>query len=376
MNYFIKNEIFSILKLIIMETSITNLTVKKTHLPKKYPKESELGFGIYFTDHMFVMDYSPETGWVEPTIQPYSSVLIEPGCIVFHYSQAVFDGLKSFLGVDDRIRLFRVKDYFNRFNRSAAGLCIPQFNTDEVIGYLKELLIIDKEWHPSSIGTSIYIRPLIIARDNLLGVRSSKTFSMFIVLSPVGTYYAEGFNPVKILVEEEHSRTAPGGLGDLKTPANYAASLFSAERAKAKGFTQVLWLDAVEKKWVEEVGTTNIFFRIGDELITPPLEGTILPGITRDSIIKIAKREKIKVTERRISIDEVYQAHAKGTLKEVFGSGTAAVVSPVGKLSYKGKMITINNNEIGEWSQFLYDLINSMQYGKSEDEYGWITILD
>ncbi len=359
-----------------MDTNISNLTVKKTNLPKKFPKESELGFGVYFTDHMFVWDYSPETGWVEPTIQPYSSVLVEPGCVVFHYSQAVFDGLKSFLGVDGKVRLFRVKDYFNRFNRSAAGLCIPQFDADEVVEYLKELIIIEKEWHPSSIGTSIYIRPLIVARDNLLGVKSSKTFSMFIVLSPVGAYYAEGFNPVKILVEEEHSRTAPGGLGDLKTPANYAASLFSAERAKSKGFTQVLWLDAVEKKWVEEVGTMNIFFRIGDELITPPLEGTILPGITRDSIIKIAKREKMKVSERRISIDEVYETHKKGTLKEIFGSGTAAVVSPVGKLSYKGEMITINNNEIGEWSQYLYDIITSLQYGKSEDDYGWITIVE
>ncbi len=359
-----------------METNISNLVIKKTNLPKRIPKESELGFGINFTDHMFVMDYVTNIGWTDPVIQPYSSFLIDPGCVVFHYAQAIFDGLKCFLGIDGRVRFFRLKNYFERFNRSAEALCIPQFDADEVISYLKELIELDKEWIPDSFGTALYIRPLIIARDNLLGVRSSKKFTMFIILSPVGTYYAEGFNPVKILVEENRSRTCPGGIGDAKTPANYAASLYAAERAKAKGFTQVLWLDSSEKKYVEEVGTMNIFFRIGDELITPPLEGTILPGITRDSVIKLAKKEKMKISERRISIDEVYKAHDKNQLREIFGTGTAAIISPVGQLSYKGRLISINNNQIGEWSQFFFDTITSYQYGKAEDPFGWISYLE
>lgn len=359
-----------------METKIKNLTIKQTNSPKRIPREDEIGFGKFFTDHIFIMDYDPEHGWHNPTIQPYSSLPIEPGNITFHYGQTVFDGLKCYYGIDGKIRFFRVRDYLQRFRNSAQKMCIPEFDVDELIDYLTELILLDKAWVPKKEGTALYIRPLIIAWDNALGVRSSYTYRMFIILSPVGSYYAEGFNPVKILVEETYSRTAPGGLGSCKTAANYAASLFGAELAKRKGFTQVLWLDACSKKYVEEVGTMNIFFRIDDDLITPPLEGTILPGITRDSIIKIAKKEKMNVCERKISIDEVIESHKDGRLKEVFGSGTAAVISPVGLLSYKNKEYIINDFKVGEWSKYFYDLITGWYYGKSTDPFGWITLVE
>lgn len=359
-----------------METKIKNLSIIKTTSPKSIPSIKDLGFGKHFTDHIFMMDYDPEHGWYNPTIQPYDALPIEPGNITFHYGQTVFDGLKCYYGVDGKIRFFRVKDYLKRFNNSAKAMCIPEFDVDELYDYLRELILIDKDWVPKQEGTSLYIRPLIIAMDNALGVRSSYTYKMLIMLSPVASYYAEGFNPVKILVEETYSRTAPGGLGSCKTAANYAASLYGAELAKKKGYTQVLWLDACMKRYVEEVGTMNIFFRIEDDLITPPLEGTILPGVTRDSIIKIAKRENIRVCERKISIDEVINAHSEGKLLEVFGSGTAAVISPVGLLSYKGKEYVINDFKVGEWSKYFYDLITSWYYGKAADPFGWITILN
>lgn len=358
-----------------METKIKNLTVIKTNIPKIIPKENELGFGKFFTDHVFVMDYDPEHGWHNPTIKPYDALPIEPGNITFHYGQTIFDGLKCYYGVDGKIRFFRVKDYLRRFNNSARGMCIPTFNEEELLEYLTELILIDKDWIPKEIDTALYIRPLIIGMDNALGVRSSNTFKMFIILSPVGPYYAEGFSPVRILVEETYSRTAPGGLGSCKTAANYASSLFGAELAKKKGYTQVLWLDACFKRYVEEVGTMNIFFRIDDKLITPPLEGTILPGITRDSIIKIAQRYQFDVCERKITIDEIIQAHKDGKLQEIFGSGTAAVISPVGLLSYKGNEYNVNNNKVGEWSKYFYDLINSWYYGKADDPFGWVTII-
>lgn len=359
-----------------METKIKNLSIIKTNSPKNIPSIDDLGFGKHFTDHIFIMDYDPEHGWHNPTIQPYDALPIEPGNITFHYGQTVFDGLKCYYGVDGKIRFFRVKDYLKRFNNSAKAMCIPEFDVDELFEYLRELVLIDKDWVPKQEGTSLYIRPLIIGMDNALGVRSSYTYKMFIMLSPVASYYAEGFNPVKILVEETYSRTAPGGLGSCKTAANYAASLYGAELAKKKGYTQVLWLDACMKRYVEEVGTMNIFFRIEDDLITPPLEGTILPGVTRDSIIKIAKKENIRVCERKISIDEVINAHNEGRLIEVFGSGTAAVISPVGLLSYKGKEYVINDYKVGEWSKYFYDLITSWYYGKATDPFGWVTTLE
>lgn len=359
-----------------MEAILDTLVIKKANQTKKIPKDSELGFGIHFTDHLFVMDYSPEEGWHSPTIQPYSSFMFEPSSIVFHYGQAVFEGIKAFMGVDGKVRLFRVEKYLERMKRSCEMLCIPDFNAEEIEAYLKQLILLDKVWIPKSIGTALYIRPLIIARDNALGVRVSNTYTFFIVLNPVGPYYPEGFNPVKILVEETYSRTAPGGLGAAKTAANYAASLYAANKAKHMGYTQVLWLDSVHKKYVEEVGTMNIFFLIGDELITPPLEGTVLSGITRASVIEIAKRENIKIFERKITIDEVFEAHKNGTLKEVFGSGTAAVISPVGHLTYKGETITINNNQTGELSKHLFETITNIQYGIAEDTYNWTKILE
>jgi branched-chain amino acid aminotransferase len=336
------------------------------------PDEDKLGFGQYFTDHMFVMDYQTGKGWYDPRIVPYEQFSLYPAAMVLHYGQAIFEGMKAFKTADNDITIFRTQDYLARFNRSAEIVCIPRIDTDKVYEGLKKLLDVEKRWVPGKLGTSLYIRPFVIATDPYVGVKVSDQYKLFIILSPVGAYYAAGFNPVSIKVEDKYVRAVAGGLGEAKTPANYAASLRAQVEAKKDGFAQVLWLDAVERKYVEEVGTMNIFFKIGGEIITPALNGSILGGITRRTVIETAKDWGLKVTERAISIDEVYDAHAKGQLEEVFGSGTAAVISPVGELSWKGQKIVINNNKTGDFSQKLFDYVTGLQYGKVEDKFGWV----
>ena len=349
-----------------MEIPITKADALKSH-----PDDASLAFGTIFTDHMFNMDYSLEKRWHNPRIEPYQPIELDPSAMVLHYGQAIFEGLKAF-STASSVQMFRPQDNLKRFNRSARTLCIPEIDEVFALTALKKLVNLEIEWVPKSHGTSLYIRPIIIATDPYLGVRASHTYRFFIILSPVGAYYAEGFNPVKIWVTTDHVRAVPGGVGEAKTAGNYAASLYAGEEAVNNGYTQVLWLDGIERKYVEEVGSMNIFFVIDDELITPMLSGSILPGITRDSVIKLAKTWGIKTVERKISINEVMDAHGSGRLKEIFGSGTAAVLSPVGELKYKDKIITVGNGKVGPITLRLFDAITDIQYGKTEDTMGWI----
>ena len=351
------------------------LTVKKAEPGQMKPKpqdESQLGFGDIFTDHMFLMDYETGKGWYDPRIEPYRDLSIDPAAMVLHYGQEIFEGLKAYRGTNGGIYLFRARDNFARLNRSAQRLCMPEVETDFVMEALKKLIEIDQDWVPRTKGTSLYIRPTMIATEPHLGVRPSNTYLFYIIIGPVAAYYKEGLNPVKIWVETEYVRAAPGGTGEAKTSGNYAASLLAAEKAKEKGFTQVLWLDAVERKYVEEVGTMNMFFVIDDEVITAPLTGTILPGITRDSVLHILKDWGAKVSERSLTIDEVISAAENGRLKEAFGTGTAAVISPVGQITYKDKDYVIAGGKMGELSEKLYNEIVALQYGEKEDPYGWV----
>ncbi|MDK9708696.1 MAG: branched-chain amino acid aminotransferase [Desulforhopalus sp.] len=347
------------------------ISVTKAATLKKRPDGSGLGFGTIFTDHMFNMDYNPTDGWHNPRVEPYSPISMDPSTMVLHYGQAIFEGLKAYRTGSGEVQLFRPKDNIKRLNISAHRLCIPQFDEELVLEGLLQLLKIDKDWVPSAPGTSLYIRPTVIAMDAHLGLRSSNTYRLFIILSPVGAYYPEGFNPVKIWVTTEYVRAVRGGVGQAKTAGNYAASLYASDLAKKEGYTQVLWLDGVELKYIEEVGTMNIFFCIGDELITPALNGSILAGVTRDSVIKLAKSWNVKVVERLISIHEVYEAHEKGLLKEVFGSGTAAVISPVGHIKFNGREITVGDGQVGPLSAKLFKGLMDIQYGKAEDQFHW-----
>lgn len=355
-----------------MDIQVDRVTEKEAKLK---PDQDALGFGKYFSDHMLVMCYTEAKGWHDAKIQPYRNFSLDPAAMVLHYGQAIFEGMKAYRAKDGGIYLFRPADNIERMNRSAARLCMPQLPVDEVVVALKELLRLDQDWIPSAKGATLYIRPTMIATEAALGVRSAKEYRFFVILSPVGAYYPEGFNPVKIYVTDKYVRAVPGGVGNIKTAGNYAASIMAAVEAQQAGFTQVLWLDAVERRYIEEVGTMNIFFVIGEELITPPLSGSILPGITRDSVIHLAKEWGLAVMERRISIDEVLAAQEKGSLKEIFGTGTAAVISPVGSLHYKGRDFLINNGKTGVLSQRLFDEIQAIQYGAKEDPYGWVTKL-
>ncbi len=354
---------------------MADIAIKLSENGKSIPTTDELGFGVHFSDHMLVMDYNLEKGWHDTRIEPYGPFQIDPSMMALHYGQAVFEGMKAFRASDGHINLFRARDHFRRFNDSARRVCIPEVDVEELFAGLKKLLKIDNQWVPAAHGTALYIRPFIFATDHFLGVRPSHTYKLMIILSPVGAYYAEGFNPVKIMVEDEYVRAVCGGLGAIKTPGNYAASLLSAVKAQKQGFTQVLWLDAHELKWLEEVGTMNIMVKIDDEVITPPLNGSILPGMTRDSTIKILKNWDVPIVEKQISIDEVMQAGSDGRLQEMFGTGTAAVISPVGSIHYQDKDSIINNGEVGELSQKLFDEITGTQYGTQADVNNWIDIV-
>ena len=351
---------------------MTDIAINLCKSRKQIPNTDELGFGVHFSDHMLVMDYNLEKGWHGTRIEPYGPIQIDPSMMALHYGQAIFEGMKAFRAHDGNINIFRARDHFRRFNDSALRVCIPEVDVEELFAGLEKLLEVDNQWVPSAHGTALYIRPFIFATDEFLGVRPSHTYKLMIILSPVGAYYAEGFNPVKIMVEDKFVRAVRGGIGEIKTPGNYAASLLAAVNAPKKGFTQVLWLDAHELKWLEEVGTMNIMVKIDGEVITPPLNGSILPGLTRDSTIKILNKWNVPVVEKQISIDEVMQAASNGNLQEMFGTGTAAVISPVGSIQYKESNAVINNGEVGELSQRLFDEITGIQYGTQPDDNNWI----
>ena len=341
------------------------------HLKEK-PDESSLGFGKHMTDHMFVMLYVENIGWHDAVIKAYENFSLDPAGMVLHYGQAIFEGLKAYRGKDNKIFLFRPIDNLKRMNMSAARMCMPEIPVDDVFTALKKLIALDKDWVPKAEGATLYIRPTMIATEAGLGVRPATEYIFFIIKSPVGAYYPEGFNPVKIFVTDKYVRAVAGGVGNVKTAGNYAASIMAAVEAQKQGYTQVLWLDAIKRKYIEEVGTMNIFFLIDDELITPPLSGSILPGITRDSVLRLTKDWGLKVSEKRITIDEVLAANEKGSLQEIFGTGTAAVISPVGELNYKGRICTINKGKTGELAQKLFNELHAIQNGYKEDPYDWV----
>ncbi len=352
-----------------------NISITKTTNPKQKPDMNNLGFGTYFTDHMFIMDYTEGKGWHDPRIVPYAPLEMDPASMVLHYGQAIFEGLKAYKANNGQILLFRPDKNMARVNSSNDRLVIPRIDEEFGVQAIKELVNVDSDWIPDAPGTSLYIRPFIIATDPFLGVRPSDTYKFIIILSPVGAYYKEGMNPVKIYVESNYVRAVKGGLGFAKTVANYASSLKAQVEAKHSGYTQVLWLDGIEKKYIEEVGTMNVFFKIDGEIITPSLEGSILPGITRMSTIELLKKSGLKVTERRISIQELYDAHAAGKLDEAFGTGTAAVISPIGEFNWDGNAITVNGGKIGPVALQVYDTITGIQSGEREDTFGWTQIV-
>lgn len=351
------------------------MEIVKTRQSRRDQTDFEnLGFGEVFSDHMLSMEYQ-DREWGSPQIVPYGAIEVFPAICSLHYGQIVFEGLKAFHTRMGAVNVFRPQKYHERMNLSSQRLCIPKIEFDVFMEGLKKLINLDRDWVPRKNGYSLYIRPFIFATDNFLGVKISETYRFIIITSPVGAYYKEGMNPVRLTTPGEYIRAAKGGLGAAKTPANYAATLLPAEEAKKKGFTQVLWLDGVERRYVEEVGTMNLFFLIGDELITPPLEGTILPGVTRDSVIHLAKKWKVKVLERRISIDEVFKTSMEHKLKEVFGTGTAAVISPVGEIHHEDQRIIVNDGKIGPLSQKFYDEITGIQYGEKVDDFGWCYLI-
>lgn len=336
----------------------------------------DLRFGKYFSDHVFISDYT-NGKWDDGQIIPYGPMEIEPACCTLHYSQTIFEGLKAFRDVKGGINIFRPEKNAERMNRSAVRMVIPTYPIETFLEAIVELVKIDHKFVPTERGHSLYIRPVSFGISNFLGVHPSSDYRLMIMTSPVASYYPEGLKPVKILVEDNYVRAAPGGVGFAKTGGNYAASLYAAQKASEKGYAQVLWLDAVTKEFVNEVGAMNIMFVINDELITPPLEyGTILPGVTRDSVLTLARDWGLKVSERNISIHEIKKAADNGNLQEVFGTGTAAVISPVGVLGYKGEDIIINNQEIGPIAKKFYDTITGIQHGEIEDTYKWNLHLD
>ncbi|MBR2179529.1 MAG: branched-chain amino acid aminotransferase [Selenomonadaceae bacterium] len=352
---------------------MAEIRFEKTNNLKAKPDVSKIGFGTHFTDYMFEMDYNEKEGWHDPRIVPYRNIEVSPANTTLHYGQAIFDGLKAYKHGDKPV-IFRAKDHLNRINVSAKILDIPEVPFDVMNEGLKKLIALEKDWIPTGKGQSLYIRPFIFANDPFLGVSVSHNYKFLIILSPVAAYYAHGFAPVKIMVEDQYVRAVRGGLGAAKTPANYAASLHAGLVAHEKGYDQVLWLDGVERKYIEEVGSMNILFKIKGEVITPSpkLQTSILDGITHRTVLEIAKDWGIPAVERKISIDEVMQAYEDGTLEEVFGSGTAAVISPVGSLIYKGKEYVINGGKIGEFAQKMYDYIEGIHMGEVEDKFGYI----
>lgn len=349
------------------------IKVTLTTAPKAKPTdESKLGFGSIFTDHMFLMDYYDDQGWVDPRIVPLSDFSMHPAAMVFHYGQAIFEGTKCYRRADGGLQLFRPADNLARMTRSAQRMCMPALDEETALEGLKQLVKVDADWVPHQDGTSLYIRPTMIAMDAQLGVHAAHHYLFFIILSPVGSYYKEGLKPVSIYVEDEYVRAVRGGTGFTKCAGNYAGSILAGEVAAKKGYSQVLWLDGVEQKYVEEVGSMNMMFAYGDKIVTPALNGSILPGITRNSIITLARQMGYEVEEGRLDINEIFADTKSGKLTEAFGTGTAAVISPVGTLAMKDEKLTVGDGSIGKVSQKLYDTLTGIQYGRLPDDNNWI----
>ncbi|MBU5331914.1 branched-chain amino acid aminotransferase [Anaerocolumna aminovalerica] len=349
-----------------------DIRIERTTTPKELPKaDNPLKFGTIFTDHMFLMNYETGKGWHDARIVPYQSLCLDPSAMVFHYGQEMFEGLKAYKTEEGKTLLFRPNKNIERANQSNRRLCIPEIPEEDFLDALKAIVKTDEAWIPTKPGTSLYIRPFVIATDPYLGVRPSDTYLFIIILSPVGAYYPEGLDPVKIWIEDEYVRAVRGGIGEAKTGGNYVASLKSQVKAHQEGYSQVLWLDGVERKYIEEVGAMNIFFKIDGTVITPQLNGSILPGVTRDSVINLCKAWGLPVEERKISIDEIYEAYKNGKLEEIFGTGTAAVISPVKELRWENHIMQVGDGQIGEYSQKFYDTITGLQLGKIQDTFNW-----
>ena len=348
------------------------IKIIKNENPKAKPDSNSLGFGKYFTDHMFIMDHDYENGWHNARIVPYGNLSLSPASTVLHYGEEIFEGMKAYYTEDGKIQLFRPYENAKRMNNSADRLCLPEIPEEDFVEAIKKLVEMDKDWIPKAKGTSLYIRPFLFGNDETLGVHTVHHSMFVIILSPVGSYYKEGLNPVKILIETEDVRAVRGGTGFAKCGGNYAASSRAGKKAEEKGYSQVLWLDGVERKYIEEVGAMNVMFKINGEVVTPALLGSILPGITRKSCLEILKKEGIKATERLLSLEELTKAVENGTLEEAWGCGTAAVISPIGLIEVNGKKYEINNGKIGPVSQMLYDKITGIQTGKVKDEFNWI----
>lgn len=349
-----------------------SLKIELTKNKKKQPAVDQLGFGNHFTDHMFIMDYDAGKGWHSPRIIPYQPIVLDPAAKVFHYGQTIFEGLKAYKTDDGRVLLFRPQKNIERMNRSNERLSVPELDIEPTIDALKQLIAVDQDWIPNAPSTSLYIRPFVIATQPQLGVAPSTQYQFIIIMSPVGAYYSEGVNPVKIFVESHYVRSVKGGVGEAKTAGNYAAGLKAQELASAKGYSQVLWLDGVHRKYIEEVGSMNVFFKMNGTVYTPALTGSILDGITRNSIIHLLKHWNIPVEERQITIDELYEASRNGELEEAFGTGTAAVISPIGELNWQDQVLVINGGQTGELSKKLYDTLTGIQMGKIADPFGWM----
>ena len=353
------------------------MTIKKTILSDNERKPLfedplKLGFGQTYTDHMFTLEYEADKGWYNPEIKPYQPLMLDPAAKVLHYGQEIFEGQKAYKSPSGEILTFRPRENAKRFLSSLKRMCMAELDPDEFLFYENELIKVEERWIPDVKGTSLYIRPTAIATEAGLGVKAATKYLFFIILSPVGAYFKEGFNPVGLWVSDEFSRAAEGGTGAAKAGGNYAGSLFASKEANENGYSQVLWLDAKEHKYIEEVGAMNILFVIDNKLVTAPLGGTILPGITRKSVLELAKDLGIEPVERQISIDEVTKGIESGKVTEIFGAGTAAVISPVGKLNYKGKEYVVNNNKTGPWSQKFFDTLTGIQYGELEDKHNWV----
>lgn len=352
-----------------------SLSITKTTLNKQKPVSDQLAFGRYFTDHMLIIDYHIDKGWYDPRIVPYQPIALDPASMVFHYGQTVFEGMKAYLTDQGEVNLFRPEKNMERLNRSNERMCIPPIDKELALNAIKQLVKLEKEWIPNAPSTSLYIRPFVISTEPYLGVAPSKTYKFMVILSPVGAYYKEGINPIKIAVESEFVRAVKGGTGEAKTAGNYASSLKAQEIVASKGYAQVLWLDGLEKNYIEEVGSMNVFFKIDGEVVTPALNGSILEGVTRNSVLQLLKHWNIPVSERKISMDEIFQAYQAGLLEEAFGAGTAAVISPIGELAWQGESLKLNNGETGEISKRLYDTLTGIQYGREEDPFNWINKL-
>ena len=352
-----------------------DISITRVSCPAEKPDSSTLGFGKIFTDHMFIMDYTPDKQWHNARIVPFGRLQIHPASTVLHYGSEIFEGLKAYRKADGSVQMFRPIENIRRMNRSAERMCLPQIPEDMALEALEKFVSVEQDWTPSAPGTSLYLRPFMFGNDESLGVHAVHNATYIIIASPVGSYYKEGLNPVKIMIESEDVRAVRGGTGEAKCGGNYAASNRAGQRAEEKGYSQVLWLDGVHRKYIEEVGAMNVMFKIAGEVVTPMLSGSILPGITRKSCIEVLKDNGYKVSERLISIDELEEAMENGTLEEAWGCGTAAVVSPIGELCYKGKKYAVNNGEIGKTTQFLYDTLTGIQWGKCEDKYGWTYLI-